>query len=216
MYSPRHFRQDDPESQARLIQDFPLAQLCVIIDEQVEVAHIQVVIGSVSGDAVEAGHPENPDKALSLLFHLARANPVARALESGTAPLLVFTGPNVYVSPDWYGTLNQVPTWNYATVHVRGAARVLDDTALTTLLDILSAHGESRLDKKPWTSEKMDQAMYTSMRKAIVVFELTAQSVEGKWKMNQNRRPAERTAVREAMARLSELHYADVHDEMPE
>ena len=85
-----------------------------------------------------------------VLAHLVRANPIARHLGNGPArALLIVSGPDGYVSPDWYGEPQLVPTWNYVAVHLRGAVRLLDDTALRPILDRLSHTFETRLAPKP-------------------------------------------------------------------
>jgi transcriptional regulator len=53
-------------------------------------------------------------------LHLVRSNPIARAVTGPTQAVLAVTGPDGYVSPDWYDTPDQVPTWNYVAVHLRG------------------------------------------------------------------------------------------------
>jgi len=205
MFLPAHFRQRDAHAIAALIDAYPLALLCVSVDNRVETTQVPVV--AASSDA---------EQPLSLLFHLSRNNPVARALCSGSEALMVFTGMNAYISPDWYGTPEQVPTWNYATVQVRGQPVEVDDDGLCTLLDRLSQHSERQFDKTPWTTEKMDASVYAKMRKAIVGFEMVASSVDAKWKMNQNRQPEERRNLRAELQKLDSPAHELVRKEIPE
>src|SRR5687768_11061791 len=74
-----------------------------------------------------------PDR---LRFHLARTNRAAQALD-GALVLLSCSGPNAYISPDWYGSPDQVPTWNYLAVEVEGRLRRLDDAELVDQIDAL-------------------------------------------------------------------------------
>lgn len=127
-----------------------------------------------------------PDGSFADL-HLTRSNPVARAVMPGPA-LLAVSGPDAYVSPDWYGTPDQVPTWNYVAVHLRGTLIALDPEEMKDHVDALSAEHEVRLlSKKPWHSDKMGEGVMARMMRMILPFRLVTASVEGTWKLNQNK-----------------------------
>jgi transcriptional regulator len=124
-------------------------------------------------------------------LHLARSNPIARAALPAPA-LIAVAGPDAYVSPDWYGPADlvpdQVPTWNYVAVHLRGMLEPLPDTALRPHADALSAEHEARIaGKRPWTSAKMTQGAMDRMLRMILPFRLRLLSVDGTWKLNQNK-----------------------------
>lgn len=126
-------------------------------------------------------------------IHLARSNAIARADAPCTAVLAV-VGPDAYVSPDWYGMPDQVPTWNYVAVHLRGRLEPLPASALGPMVNALSEVFESRLlPKKVWTSDKMGEGVMDRMLRMIVPFRLMIETVEGTWKLNQNK-PAEARA----------------------
>ncbi|MDP2084213.1 MAG: FMN-binding negative transcriptional regulator [Gemmobacter sp.] len=119
-------------------------------------------------------------------FHLARSNPIARS--PGGAAVLVVNGPDAYVSPDWYGAPDQVPTWNYIAVHLRGRLEPVPDDALHGHLDRLSADFEIRLaPKRPWTSDKMTPGVMERMMRGILPFRLVVEDVQGTWKLGQNK-----------------------------
>jgi transcriptional regulator len=127
----------------------------------------------------------------SLRFHLTRTNTVARVLD-GAEVLATLSGPDGYVSPDWYGTADQVPTWNYVVVEVTGTARRLDEEALRRQVDEVSAAQEAQLAPKPaWTSAKMDQRKFALMLRAIVGFTIDAPLMRGVRKLGQNKTEAE-------------------------
>ncbi|QPH53854.1 FMN-binding negative transcriptional regulator [Pontivivens ytuae] len=128
--------------------------------------------------------------------HLARSNPILRA--AGPA-LLAVTGPDGYISPDWYGADDQVPTWNYVAVHLRGRLDVLEPDVLRPHLDALSARHETPLDKRPWTMAKMTPDVATRMMRMIVPVRLHIDAVEGTWKLNQNKKAAHRLAAADAV-----------------
>jgi transcriptional regulator len=125
-----------------------------------------------------------------------RSNPVLRALDGPRPAVLAVSGPDGYVSPDWYGLADQVPTWNYVAVHLRGTLEALDAGALGPMLDRLSAAFEDRLAPKPaWTADKMDPGAMARMMRSIVPLRLIVASVEGTWKLNQNKPAAARLAA---------------------
>jgi transcriptional regulator len=122
-------------------------------------------------------------------LHLARSNPIARAGLPAEAVLIV-SGPDAYVSPDWYGAGDQVPTWNYVAVHLRGVLQALPEGALQPHVDALSAEHEGRLlPKAPWVSTKMTEGVMPRMMRMILPFRLLIASVDGTWKLNQNKTP---------------------------
>jgi len=122
-----------------------------------------------------------------LRFHLARANPVAKQLD-GRVALASFAGPDAYISPDWYGSDDQVPTWNYVTAEAKGRVALLSQTDLAGQIDDLSAEHEGRLlPKRPWTRAKMSPGLFDGMLKAIVGFEMTVESLIGTRKLGQNK-----------------------------
>jgi transcriptional regulator len=120
-------------------------------------------------------------------LHLMRSSPVARALAQPRPALLAVSGPDGYVSPDWYGLADQVPTWNYVAVHLRGRLEALPASALRSVLDRLSDTMEARLPKAPWTSAKMAPGVMERMMRSLVACRLTIETVEGTWKLGQNK-----------------------------
>ena len=137
-------------------------------------------------------------------MHLARSNPIARAQLPAPA-LLAISGPDAYISPDWYGphdeVPDQVPTWNYVAVHLRGVLESLPDEALRPLVDALSAEHEGRIaDKRPWTSAKMTDGALPRMLRMILPFRFRVTSVEGTWKLNQNKTPEIRARAAAALS----------------
>ncbi|WP_343116270.1 FMN-binding negative transcriptional regulator [Ostreiculturibacter nitratireducens] len=136
--------------------------------------------------------------------HLVRSNPLARALTQPQPALLAVTGPDGYVSPDWYGAEDQVPTWNYVAVHLRGRLEVLPAEDLRRHLDALSAEFEERLlPKAPWRTSKMPGDILERMMRQIVACSLAIEDVQGTWKLNQNKPEAARLGAATEMAASS-------------
>ena len=145
----------------------------------------------------------------SIRFHLSRANRLTPLLDGKTV-LASVIGTHFYVSPDWYGTPDQVPTWNYRMVEIEGVARRLDEAELRDLLDRLSAAQEKKLAPKPaWTSGKMDQSRLDAMVRAITGFAIREPVFRGAIKMGQNKPAGEAAGVVAALRTLGNHAAAD-------
>ncbi len=127
----------------------------------------------------------------TLLAHVARANPVLASIETGAPVVAVFRGPHGYVSPGWYASRDEVPTWNYVVVHAVGTPRVLDDRELLDVLARLAAIHESG-QPDPWTLADLTPETMGELFPAIAGFAIEIASIEGKLKLSQNRRPEDR------------------------
>jgi len=129
-----------------------------------------------------------------LRFHLANSNALRRHIV-GARPLILFEGPNAYLSANWYGDVRgAVPTWNYVSVECEGPVRELGRPDLVALLDDLSAMMEPRVGEN-WTRAKMEPARFEAMLGAITAFELTVDQVRGTRKLSQNQRDEEAERV---------------------
>jgi transcriptional regulator len=131
--------------------------------------------------------------------HFARPNPHAAAVASGGELLLIFQGPQGYVSPNWYPTKQQtgkvVPTWNYLAIHAYGTARTVEDTGwLKRHLAAMTDRHESRY-ALPWSIDDAPAEFIDGLTKAIVGIEITLSRIEGKWKASQNRPDTDRLGV---------------------
>ena len=120
--------------------------------------------------------------------HLVRSNPLVRHLGGGpAAALMIVTGPDGYISPDWYGEPDRVPTWNYLAVHLRGELRLIDEARLRAHLDRLAANFEARLaPKPPWKADKMTPEVLARLLRQIVPVEMTVEAIDSTFKLNQN------------------------------
>jgi len=183
MHAAPAFHDTDPQRLAERLAAYPFALIIAVDAGRPLVAHAPVLF--------DAG---------VLRFHLSRKNPVTAALRTSGRALVVATGPDAYVSPDWYDTADQVPTWNYVSVEVEGAVKPLDDDRTATLLDDLSARFESELaPKPPWTRARMSDGRFDAMLGAIQGFSLSADRIEGVRKLNQNKSAAAQAGVVDAL-----------------
>ena len=134
-------------------------------------------------------------------LHLVRSNPIARAVTGPTPARIALQGPHGYISPDWYGIENQVPTWNYLAIHVTGMLEPLPQDDLRGLLDRLSAHFEARLSPKPeWGMDKMDPEAAARLMRQIQPFRLTVDQVDSTWKLAQNKPEPARLSAADHLA----------------
>lgn len=142
------------------------------------------------------------DDATHADLHLVRSNPIARALSKNRAfARLAVTAPDSYISPDWYGVADQVPTWNYVAVHFIGQLELRPQEHLKALLDRQTAHFENQLlPKPPWTSDKMSEDVMEKMMRAIVPVRLHIEDMQSTWKLGQNKPDDVRTRAGEHVA----------------
>jgi transcriptional regulator len=170
-----------------------------------ERAALEAMIADIGFGMVFAETPDGPRVAHvpvlstgdgALQFHLSRGNALTKHIVK-TKALCVINGPDAYISPDYYGVDDQVPTWNYLTLELEGKVRQMEREGLINLLDDLSAHNEAKLaPKKPWHRKKMDAAKFDKLVDAIVGFEMEILAWRPTAKLGQNK-PA---AVRESAA----------------
>jgi transcriptional regulator len=123
-----------------------------------------------------------------LAAHMVRSNPLARHLTGGpAAALMIVSGPDGYISPDWYGEDDRVPAWNYVAVHLRGELCLIDENRLLADLDRLSKNFEARLAPKPiWKTGKMTPDVLARLLRQIVPVEMTIETIDSTFKLNQN------------------------------
>lgn len=120
--------------------------------------------------------------------HVAKANPLHEVIAANPRVLLIVSGADAYVSPDWYVSEYQVPTWNYSAVHLSGVARTLPAERTLAHVEAISLDREARLlPKKPWSTSKMPEQRLQMMLAAIVAFEIVVDRVEAAFKLGQNK-----------------------------
>ena len=167
-----------------LVRDRAFGQITLTGPDGLLASHIPVLLA--------------PDET-TLDMHLVRSNPILRLLDTPQDALLAVMGPDGYVSPDWYGADDQVPTWNYAAVQIRGTLEALDHATMHDMLDRQSAHFEDQLPKTPWTTAKMTPDVLEKMMRQIVPCRMTITDVQSTFKLNQNKPDDVRLRAADAM-----------------
>lgn len=195
MYTPSHFEENRPAVLHELVRRHPLGLLVT-----------QDADGALAADTVP--FLLDPDRGPhgTLRCHVARANPVWRQARRDVESLVVFQGPQAYVSPGWYATKAQtgkvVPTWNYVIVQARGRLSVVEDAAwLRRFVGELTARHEAA-QPAPWAVEDAPADYVDTLLKAIVGIEIELGTLAGKWKVSQNRPAADREGIVQGLSAI--------------
>jgi transcriptional regulator len=191
MYRPASFREDRLDVLHALIRAHPFAQLVTAGGQGLQANPLPMLIDPQA----------SPNGTLR--GHLARGNDQVAALCEGTEALVIFQGPQAYISPSWYPSKLEhgkvVPTWNYAAVHAWGVPRIIDDPAwLRRLVGNLTDNHE-RDRPNPWSVDDAPEDFVAAQLEAIVGIEITIDRIEGKWKVSQNRSEPDRRGVVEGL-----------------
>ncbi len=141
------------------------------------------------------------DPGTAVYTHLVRSNPIWRAIAEPTKAVIAVSGGDAYISPDWYGVDDQVPTWNYVAVHLRGQVERVPETDMFDILNSTSARFEPELaPKTPWTTAKMTPGVMDRMMRQIVPVKMWIHEAWGTFKLSQNKPPDARAGVVDALA----------------
>ncbi len=193
MYIPASFREEDAEALRALICAHPLGTLVTHGNGGLQASPLPFLL-----------------EANTLRAHMARANPHWKTLAANTECLVIITGPDAYVTPDWYPskavTHKVVPTWNYAAAHVRGRLRVVDEPGWLAqqIADLTAAHEAVR--PAPWRPADAPADFIAAQMQAVIGLEIAITQIEGKWKMSQNREAADREGVVRGMRDAADPH----------
>jgi len=183
MYIPSSNAEHRPEVMCDFIEAHPLGALITASADGLFETHLPLLV-----DRGRGAHGV-------LEGHLARANPHHRQASVTSEALVIFTGPEAYVTPAWYASKAEhgkvVPTWNYVAVHAYGTLRFVEDGAwLHAHLERLTRrHEDGRAE--PWSIADAPAEYIAGLERAVVGMELTITRLEGKWKMSQNRPAAD-------------------------
>jgi transcriptional regulator len=179
MYLPVKFAESRREELFRLVREQPLGMLVTHTSSGLEANHLPFLLDEQRGASGV------------LLAHVARANPIWQEVADGGEVLVVFRGPQGYISPNWYPskqkTHRHVPTWNYEVVHAHGRIHVRDDEKFVrgVVARLTRAHEAS--EPQPWKMTDAPEDYIVEHLRQIVGIEIELTRVEGKRKLSQNR-----------------------------
>jgi transcriptional regulator len=180
MHPARLFKVEDRETLLAFLREHQFVTLAASVGGRPMIAQTPVVVRELADELV-------------IDFHLSRGNILAPHLVQGFRAVMLATGPDAYVSPDWYESADQVPTWNYLSVEAEGSVAVLNEDELIAQLDSLSQQEEVRLLPKPlWTRHKMAPGKFEALLRGIIGGRLFVDRLEGTFKLSQNKSEADR------------------------
>jgi transcriptional regulator len=179
VYVPAHFSEDRIDVLHQLIRTTKLATLVSMTADGLIASHAPLML--------------DPDPAPygTLIGHLAKANPHARVADTGVQTLVIFQGPDGYITPSYYAAKKEhgkvVPTWNYTAVHAYGTLEAFDDPArlLEVVTRLTNRYETPRA--QPWSVSDAPDDFVQGMLRGIVGIVLPIARLEGKVKMSQNR-----------------------------
>lgn len=194
MYCPATFRENRAEVLHQTICSYPLASLITIGTQGLGVSQLPLLhLPAAEGPGILRGH-------------LARANSQWKEYTPGSEALAIFTGVQHYVTPNWYPSKQKegkvVPTWNYVTVHARGVLTFTSDP--DWLLDLVTRLTDAMEGSGPeaWRVSDAPRDYIESQLRSIVGVEMAIASLEGKWKLSQNRVPQDYAGVVSGLEQL--------------
>lgn len=198
MYLPKHFDQQDLASLSSLIKTYPLGTLVTQHEGALEANHIPFLL---EGDVAVGG---------KLVGHVAKGNPVWQDVDDSQESLVIFQGPEAYITPNWYPSKQThhqvVPTYNYAVIHLYGRLSFSHDASIKRRIveDLTQTMEQSR--DSSWRVSDAPAEYIEKMIHAIVGLELTITRIQAKWKVSQNRDVTDRTGVSKGLSahRVSE------------
>jgi transcriptional regulator len=206
MYTPGHFEESRIHELHGFMRAHPLASVVVQAAGRLDADHVPLLL--------DAG----PGPFGRLRGHIARANPLWRNLAAGAEVLVLFQGPDSYISPNFYPSKQEhgkvVPTWNYGVVHARGRiAWVHDPQWLMALVTELTDRHEAG-QARPWQVSDAPDEYLDKMIAGIVGLEIPIDELRGKMKLSQNRTEPDRAGVRSGLRSQADAHSVAMSDLM--
>jgi transcriptional regulator len=197
MYTPKHFEITDTAVLHDLMRSHGFATIVNVIDGVPFATHMPVTLDAEQN---------------LLTSHIARANPQWKHFSSDTEILIIFQGDHSYVSPNFYVTHPNVPTWNYMTVHAYAKPRILEDkTDVRRVLKDLVMQYEG---EQGWDMDSLEDEFVENLMRGIVAFELRITRLEGKFKLSQNRLPADQQGAMHGLSQSARVEERSVAEHM--
>ena len=204
MYQPIEFRDNDPVRAYEHITRNPfgilVANNVTAVGARMSVTHLPFLL-------------DDEDSPTGLVTHYAIRNKGLGALRDGDEVLAIFPGPHAHVSPTWYKVEQSAPTWNYTAVHLTGIFRRTDPDRLHEILDrtVRRFEGDS---PQSWPLSTIPEEKQRSMMRAIVGFHIETVSIEGGYKLSQNKLGEDVQAIEHTLRHLGRPGDVEVADEM--
>lgn len=195
MFVPAPFAFKEKTEQLAFIDEYAFA---VLVSQNLQATHIPLLARQDGDDLVLEGH-------------VARGNPHWKKLDN-TESLAVFAGPHAYISPAWYASSPNVPTWNYVAVHAKGQLNALDDAATLEVIDRIMDKFEPDMARPESGSEQADYQQ--KLLRGIVGIQLRVTSLEGVRKLGQHKSAADKAGVYNGLVNTGRHDALDLIDYM--
>lgn len=155
-----------------LVDTYPFAWVCSTDAQSPEAAQLPLV-----------GEYDAEGKLVALIGHMARANPLHARLAAHPHALMLFSGPDAYVSPSHAGKRDWAPTWNHAQLRIQTNVGI-DSDWTDHSLDVLIAAMENGWPQ-PWSRQEI-AGRYDRMAAAIIGFRAAVTTIDGRFKLGQD------------------------------
>ncbi len=187
MYNPPAFKEDRLDVLHAAIRQYPLGLL------------ITAGTGGLMANSIPFHIKVHGPDSGTLWAHLAKANDQLHALRDGAEALVVFQGPQAFVTPSWYASKAEhhkvVPTWNYVVVHAWGTPSVIDDPEWIRRQIGEMTQSQEQGRAEPWAVSDAPADYIAAQIRGIAGLEIPISRIEGKWKVSQNRSEADRRGM---------------------
>jgi transcriptional regulator len=185
MYTPPYFKISERKEMEEIIDEFGFATLFSIHDGEPCATQLPLLLTSDGSE---------------LVGHFAKGNTQWKDLD-GQSVLVVFQGPHCYISPSWYESQNNVPTWNYVTVHVKGKVHIMeneDPRLWQSMVHLTEKYEDIASD---YSLDEVNEDLLANLSKGVVGFTICIEQMEGKAKLSQNHSKERRERVITALNR---------------
>ncbi|PFN82872.1 protease [Bacillus sp. AFS076308] len=172
MYIPKYFKVTNVDEIWDFVQKNSFGTIVTTEQGKPIATHLPLVLTKKGDDYYITGH-------------MAFGNPQWRTFETCEDVLVMFQGPNAYISSSWYSHEN-VPTWNYQAIHMYGKASILEkDELIEELTGMLEIYEHNRENPVLW--DKLSPELLENQLEGIVGFKIKVEEIQAAYKLSQNR-----------------------------
>lgn len=195
MYTPAFAKNENEEDLKDFIRKNGFGIVVCTVEGKLWATHIPLIL---IGDKLQG--------------HISRGNKQWRALPQNEEVMVIFQGPNTYVSSSWYDHEN-VPSWNYIAVHVYGKAHIQSEEELIESLRQLTKKYEQD-SVHPVSVDTMSEKLLHTELRGTIGFEITVERMEASYKLSQNRDEKNHTQIISELEKRGDHNAVSVANEM--
>lgn len=200
MYTPKMFKNEDQQQLLDFIKQNGFGILVCQKEGRSVASHLPFFLKI------------NEDDSATLSSHVSKANELTQIFASNNEVLVIFSGPHSYISSSWYDHEN-VPTWNYISVHAYGKLRVIEgDEMVNSISDLVDKYEQN--SKCPVSVQGMDPAFFKREMRGIVGFEIQITELQATYKLSQNRDDKNYNAIITELNNTEDKNSVEVAKEM--